>query len=33
MNTTYAARKVTLTDSFKERAELKLKKVEKFFGP
>ena len=31
MNTTYAARKVTLTDSFKERAELKLKKLDKFF--
>ncbi len=31
MNTAYVARKVTLSDSFKERAELKLKKLDKFF--
>ena len=31
MNTAYVARKVTLTDSFKERAEQKLKKLDKFF--
>lgn len=31
MNTAYNARKVTLSDSFKERAELKLKKLDKFF--
>lgn len=31
MNTAYIARKVTLSDSFKERAELKLKKLDKFF--
>ena len=31
MNTAYVARKVTLNDSFKERAELKLRKLDKFF--
>ena len=31
MNTAYVARKVTLADSFKERAEQKLKKLDKFF--
>ena len=31
MNTAYVARKVTLSDSFKERAELKLKKLDEFF--
>ncbi|MGI5893009.1 MAG: ribosome hibernation-promoting factor, HPF/YfiA family [Candidatus Merdivicinus sp.] len=31
MNTAYVARKVTLSDSFKERAEQKLKKLDKFF--
>ena len=31
MNTAYVARKVTLPDSFKERAEQKLKKLDKFF--
>ena len=31
MNTAYVARKVTLNDSFKERAEQKLKKLDKFF--
>ena len=31
MNTAYVARKVTLPDSFKERAEQKLKKLDKIF--
>lgn len=31
MNTTYVARKVTLSDSFKEHAEQKLKKLDRFF--
>ena len=31
MNTVYVARKVTLTDSFKEHAEQKLKKLDRFF--
>lgn len=31
MNTAYIARKVTLSDSFKERAEMKLRKLDKFF--
>ena len=33
MNITIIGRKCTPRESFKERAELKLKKVEKFFGP
>lgn len=33
MNITIIGRKCTPRDSFKERAEEKLKKVEKFFGP
>lgn len=33
MNITVIGRKCTPRDSFKERAETKLKKVEKFFGP
>ncbi len=33
MNITIVGRKCTPRDSFKERAELKLRKVEKFFGP
>lgn len=33
MNITIIGRKCTPRDSFKERAEAKLKKVEKFFGP
>ena len=32
MNITYVGRKVNLKDSFKERAEKKLKKLERFFG-
>ena len=31
MNTVFVARKMTLSDSFKERAEQKLKKLDKFF--
>ncbi len=31
MNTAFVARKITLNDSFKERAEAKLKKLDKFF--
>ena len=31
MNTVFVARKLTLSDSFKERAEQKLKKLDKFF--
>lgn len=33
MNITIVGRKCTPRESFKERAELKLRKVEKFFGP
>lgn len=33
MNITIIGRKCTPRESFKERADLKLKKVEKFFGP
>ncbi|WP_040196122.1 ribosome hibernation-promoting factor, HPF/YfiA family [Candidatus Soleaferrea massiliensis] len=32
MNITYTARKVTLKDSFKERVERKLKKLDRFFS-
>lgn len=31
MNTAFVARKITLNDSFKERAEAKLQKLDKFF--
>ena len=31
MNTAFIARKITLSDSFKEKAELRLKKLDRFF--
>ena len=31
MNTTFIARKVTLSDSFKQKAEQRLKKLDRFF--
>jgi putative sigma-54 modulation protein len=32
MNTTYIARKITLPDAFKDKADAKLQKLDKFFG-